>query len=80
MSSLYEDILEIARDYMGIAAQEYIDRRCRIVMRGSDASEITIDKLDRLIAGIEMTAKVYMSPERADSFSRQIESLKDNEY
>ena len=34
MASLYEEILEIARDYMGIAAEEYIERRCRIVLQG----------------------------------------------
>jgi len=80
MANLYEDILEIARDYMGIAAKEYIERRCRIVLGGSSAEEITIDKLERLSAGIEMTAKAYIGRERAEAFRKQIEALRHNEY
>ena len=80
MSNLYTDILRIARNYMGIAAKEYIDRRCRIVLSGSEPEEITLEKLDRLIAGIEMTAKVYMSEGKVVAFIREIEELKNNRY
>ena len=76
MALLYEHILEIARTYMGIAAKEYIDRRCRIVSRDSKPEDIKIDKIDRLVAGIDMTAKVYMGDEKAREFSRQILDLK----
>ena len=80
MASLYEDILEIAPSYMGIAAKEYIDRRCRIAARDVPPEEFTFEKLDRLCAGVDMTAKVYMSPERAEAFMKQIEALKDRAY
>ena len=65
---LYDDILSIARNYMGPAAEEYVRRRIRIVQRGEQPESITGDRLDRLAAGIEMTAKVYMGPAKAATF------------
>lgn len=76
MAALYEHILEIARSYMGIAAQEYIDRRCRIVARDARPEDITEEKLDRLAAGIAMTAKVYMSEDKAREFRQRVLALK----
>jgi hypothetical protein len=76
MASLYDNILEIARSYMGIAAKEYIDRRCRIVSRETKPEDISIEKLDRLVAGIDMTAKVYMSEQKAREFGQRILDLK----
>ncbi len=75
-TKLYKEILEIAKTYMGIAAQEYIERRCRIASRGANPEEFSADKLDRLVAGIEMTAKVYMKPEKAAAFAEEIGNLK----
>lgn len=78
MPSLYDDILEIARKYMGIAAEEYIRRRIRIVMGASsdsDPEEIGADRLDRLAAGIDMTAKVYLNAEKAGAFRAEILEL-----
>lgn len=76
MSTLYEDILAIARNYMGPAAEDYIRRRVRIVQHGRDPETIEADKLDRLAAGIDMTAKVYMGEERARRFRDEVLALK----
>ena len=76
MATLYEDLLEIARTYMGIAAKEYVDRRCRIVARDCAPEEISTEKLDRLVAGIEMTARVYMSNEKAAAFRCEVDGLR----
>ena len=75
MPSLYEEILEIATEYMGPAAQEYIRRRIRIVQRGVPEEEIGVEKIDRLAAGIDMTAKVYMSQAKAVAFRDEILAL-----
>ena len=75
MPSLYERILDIARDFMGPAAEDYIRRRIRIVMRGAEPETIVPEKLDRLAAGIEMTAKGYMSPGRSARFCAAIRNL-----
>jgi hypothetical protein len=76
LGRLYDEILIIARDYMGIAAEEYIRRRIRIVQRGEDPETIEPDRLDRLIAGIDMTASGYMSAEKSKRFCEEIRALK----
>lgn len=74
--TLYDEILAIAREYMGIAAEDYIRRRIRIVQGGDPPEKITVDRLDRLAAGIDMTAKGYMSPPKADAFRDEVLALK----
>ena len=74
--ALYDDILRIARNYMGPAAEDYIRRRIRIVQRGEAPEEITGDRLERLAAGIDMTAKVYMGPAKAAAFRDEILHLR----
>lgn len=77
MPTLFDDILAIAQDYMGPAAEDYIRRRIRIVQRGEAEETIATDKLDRLAAGIDMTAKVYMSQGRAAQFRDDVLALKE---
>jgi hypothetical protein len=78
VATLYKQILAIARDYMGPAAEDYIRRRIRIVQHGGEPESISIDKLDRLAAGIDMTAKGYMSRAKASSFRDEILALKNS--
>ena len=76
MRRLYEDILAIAKNYKGPAADDYIRRRIRIVQAGKPPEEIEVDKLDRLAAGIDMTAKGYLSELKAGAFRDEILALK----
>jgi hypothetical protein len=76
VSKLYDDILAIARDYMGPAAEDYVRRRIRIVLRGEDPETISADRLERLVAGIDMTAKGYMSESKARAFREDILALR----
>jgi len=76
MTTLYEEILAIARNYMGPAAEDYVRRRIRIVQHGNDPETIEAEKLDRLAAGIDMTAKVYMGEVRARTFRDEVLALK----
>jgi hypothetical protein len=75
--ALYDDILSIARNYLGPAAEDYIRRRIRIVQRGEEPETIGPDRLERLAAGIDMTAKVYMGPLRAAAFRDAILRLRE---
>ena len=77
--ALYDDILAIALNYLGPAAEDYIKRRIRIVQRGEEPELIGVDRLDRLAAGIDMTAKVYMTPAKAAAFRDAVLGLK-NRY
>lgn len=76
MGELYEEILVIARNYMGAAAEDYIRRRLRIVLGGGKPETIDVERLDRLAAGIDMTAKGYMSWTKAKSFRDDVLALK----
>lgn len=73
---LYDDILTIAREYMGPAAEDYIRRRIRIIQRGEEPERITLDRLERLAMGIRMTANGYMSEYKALAFCNEILELK----
>jgi hypothetical protein len=77
VEELYRDVLRIARDFMGPAAEDYIRRRIRIVQRGEAPETITGDRLERLAAGIAMTAKVYMAPGKAAAFRDRILRLRE---
>jgi hypothetical protein len=79
VGQLYWDILAIAKEYMGAAAEDYIRRRIRIVQSGEDPETITAERLERLAAGIEMTAKGYMSEAKARAFETAIRDLKGGE-
>jgi hypothetical protein len=77
VARLYDAILDIARNYMGAAADDYIRRRMRIVQRGEEPETISADRLDRLAVGIDMTATGYMSVAKATAFRDAILALKD---
>ncbi len=76
MKTLYEEILAIAKDYMGPAAEDYVRRRIRIVQHGRSPETIGVERLERLAAGIDMTAKVYMGEARARRFRDEVLALK----
>ena len=75
--SLYDQILTIAKNYMGPAAEDYIRRRIRIVQKGAEPELIEPDKLQRLAAGIDMTAKMYLSDRKAAEFRDEILALEE---
>ena len=77
MGELYRDVIRIARNYMGPAAEDYIRRRIRIVQRGEAPETLTGDRLERLAAGIDMTAKVYMGPTKVAAFRNDILALRE---
>lgn len=72
---LYDRIIVIAQEFMGPAAEDYIGRRIRITQHGSPPQEIRPDRLERLAAGIEMTAKAYMSESKVVQFRDRILAL-----
>lgn len=73
--SLYDRIVEVAREYMGPAAEDYIRRRIRIVQGGKAPEAVEASRLPRLAVGIEMTAKVYISEKKAEAFRQAILDL-----
>lgn len=80
MIELYQDIVNITKSYMGIAAEEYIKRRCTVSFNIPDPKEIKTEHLDRLAEAIGMTAEVYMNSEKVKQFKKEILQLKEKHY
>jgi len=75
--TIYNDVLHIAQTYMGIAAREYIDRRCRVSLEIANPNDMKKEDIERLAAGVEMSAGAYMGEEKVKKFKEEILKLKD---
>lgn len=73
--ALYDDVLNIAREYMGPAAENFMIRRCTSI-RIKDPNDLKEEDLDSLAAAIQTTAKLYMSVAQVLSFKQDILDLK----
>lgn len=76
--SLYDDVLRIAKEYTGIASEEYLRRRCKSFDL-LNPQQLQKEHIDRLVQGIDVTAGAYMSEERVKAFKREILKLKKEE-
>jgi len=76
-TELYQDIVAVAKTYMGIAAEDYIRRRCTVSFGLKDPTEIEKEHLGRLAEAISMTAEVYMSSEKVRAFKESVLKLKE---
>jgi len=74
--TLYEEVLSVAQSYMGLAATEYLERRCRVSLAITNLENLKKEHLDKLAAAIEMTASVYISDEKVKQFKKEILALK----
>ena len=73
--ALHNDILNIAREYMGPAAEKFIKRRCE-VMRLNSLSELKKEHLEFLAITVQATAKLYLDEERVLKFKDDILALR----
>lgn len=80
MFELYQDVLAIAKSYMGRVAEEYIQRRCRVSLDISDPASLSPGDIERLAAGIDLTANAYMNEEKARKFRNEILALKQKHH
>jgi len=75
--SLYSEVFEIARKYLGSDAEDYLKRRCRISFSMADPeNNLEKEHIERLIEGIKMTAMVYLDQDQIRQFSGEISKLK----
>jgi hypothetical protein len=80
MIDLYQDVLAVAKTYVGIAAEDYIKRRCSVSFGLSNPHELTKEHIDRLAESVGMTAEAYMSAEKARRFKDEILKIKEQGY
>jgi len=80
MTDLYNDILAIANNYMGIVGEEYIRRRCNVSFGLKNPADIKKQDIERLAESVAMTAEVYLSSEKVKEFKEEILRLKNKVY
>lgn len=73
--ALYDDILNIAKEYMGPAAENFIIRRCTSI-RITNPNNLKKEDLDNLGTAIQATAKLYMGQEQVSQFKEAVLALK----
>jgi hypothetical protein len=65
---------------MGIAAEDYIRRRCNVSLGLPKPEELKVEDLERLVESVGMTAEVYMGTEKVQRFKEEILALKKKTY
>jgi len=73
--ALYDDILNIAKEYMGPAAEKYMIRRCTSI-RITNPDELKKEDIDMLASAIQATAKLYLNEAQVLKFKQDILALK----
>jgi hypothetical protein len=76
MIELQDAVLAIAKTYMGIAADEYLKRRCTVSLQLATPGELRPEHLERLAEAVEMTAEVYLSQPKVKQFKEELLQLK----
>jgi hypothetical protein len=75
--ALYDEILQITREYMGIVAESYLKIRCRISLDIDEPKDISRKDLEKFVDGIGSTAEVYMKSEKCREFTKELLKLRD---
>ncbi len=73
--ALYDEVVNMARSYMGPAAKKFVDRQIRAHLE-IDGSELTYSDLEELAEWCYTSSKLLMNDYRAREFSGQILSLR----
>lgn len=73
--SLYDDVIEVAKNYMGPAAEKFIAKRYKVIIGGDNVRDLKKEDIPRLAAAIGMTAAAYISDEKAKQFEQEVMKL-----
>jgi hypothetical protein len=75
---LYDHVVTIAKSYLGPAAEEYIERRCRVSLKVTSPEEFKKEHLQQLAEAVELTVTVYLSEEKSRQFKKDILALEND--
>lgn len=75
MSELSNVVVEIAEQYLGFAANRYLDRQCRLHL-DKPLEELRREDLDNLAMWINNTAPLVMDKNDAQELAEEIFELK----
>jgi len=74
--SLYDEVLNIAKEYMGPAAENFMSRRIRSI-RVNEPGDLKKEDLYNLATAVQATGKIYLSETQVIKFKQDILALQD---
>lgn len=77
MNALYDDILRITREYMGVVAESFVKRRCKNSLDLENPYCIEGRHIEPFAQGVARTGEVYMKPEKVREFATALMKLKE---
>ena len=72
--TLYDEVLDVAKDYLGAAAQKFVNIQIRKRLK-MEPHQLTAQHLEELAKWCYASAKPVMRHERAEEFSRRVLAL-----
>ena len=72
--ALYDEVIDVARSYLGPAAPKFVNRQIRAHLE-IDGSQLTYNDLDELAEWCYTSSKVLMDEMKAKEFSDQVRAL-----
>lgn len=73
--SLYEEVVDLARNYMGPAAKKFVDRQIKAHLE-IEGAELTYADIDELAEWCYTSSKLLMNDYKAREFSHAIKSIR----
>lgn len=73
--SLYDEVIKVAKDYMGLAAEEFIGRQYKVNIGGGDPKDIKNEDIRGIAEAIGITAGAYIVYEKVQLFKAEILNL-----
>jgi len=73
--ALYEEVVDLARTYMGPAAKKFIDRQIRVHLE-IEGSDLTYSDIEELADWCYTSSKILMNDFKAREFSNAIKSIR----
>lgn len=74
--SMYDDVIEIAKRYMGPAAERFVNRQITGHLNKAVSSELAAGDLEELAKWCFVSGRLVMSEERAKEFGERVRKLK----
>ena len=74
--ALYDDVVGLAKTYMGPAAKKFVDRQISGHLDIGDGSQLAASHLDELAKWCFTSGKLLMDEAKAQDFSDKVKALK----
>lgn len=72
--SVYDQVLVISKQYLGPAAEKFIQRQCKLIK--AEPAALAVNHLEQLAWSSKNAAGLYMDESKAAELAQKIMSLK----